>query len=123
MDDAARGFNRNDPPCLCLDAGDLAVLDNVDAALVGGAGIAPHHRVMTGSPAAALQQPALDWKSRTIEVQIRHEIGGLSAIQQLGINTMKAHRIAAPDKSVALPVGMIKIEHAALTHHRIVVEI
>ena len=36
---------------------------------------------------------------------------------------MQAHRVAAPGEGVALGVGMIEIEHAALADHRVVVEI
>ena len=63
-DRAARRLDAGDlPAVVAREAGDLAVLDDVDAALVGGARIAPDHRVVARGAAAALQQAALDRES------------------------------------------------------------
>ena len=45
------------------------------------------------------------------------------AIEQLGIDAVQPHRVAAPREGVALRVGVIEVEHAALAHHRVVVEV
>ena len=45
------------------------------------------------------------------------------AVEQLGIDAMQPHRVAAPRIGVALRVRMIEVEHAALAHHRIVIEV
>ena len=55
-DGAARGLDARDPAALGADARDLAVLDDVDAAGVGGAGVAPGDRVVARGAAAALQR-------------------------------------------------------------------
>ena len=54
----------DDPAVVAADAGDLAILDDVDAAAVGAARIAPGDRVMAHGAAAALQQPAHDGEAR-----------------------------------------------------------
>ena len=55
---AARRLDAGDAAVLADEAGDLAVLDDVDAAPVGGAGVAPDDRVVPRGAAAALQQAA-----------------------------------------------------------------
>ena len=58
LDGAARGFDALDPAVIDDEAGDLAILDDVDAALVGGAGIAPGNRVVARGAAAPLHRRA-----------------------------------------------------------------
>ena len=53
-----RGLDALHPAVLDAEAGDLAVLDDVDAAGVGAASIAPGDRVVAGHAAAALQRGA-----------------------------------------------------------------
>ena len=62
-DEARARVDADDAAALDADARDLAVLHDVDAALVGRAGIAPRHGVMPHGSAAALQQAALDRES------------------------------------------------------------
>ena len=88
------------------NAGDLAILDDVDAAHVGAARIAPHHRVMPRGAAAPLQQPALDREARVVEIEERHHAPHLLAVEQLGIDAVQPHGVAAPRIGVALRVGM-----------------
>ncbi len=45
------------------------------------------------------------------------------AIQQFGIDAMQPHGIAAPGIGVALGVGVVEVEHAALGDHGVEVEI
>ena len=47
----------------------------------------------------------------------------LLAIQQLGVDPVQAHGVAAPGIGVALGVGVIEVEHAALADHGVVVEV
>ena len=47
----------------------------------------------------------------------------LLAVEQLGIDAVQAHGVAAPRVGVALGVGMVEVEHAALAHHGVVVEV
>ncbi len=55
-DEAARRLHAEHAPALDANARDLAVLDDVDAALVRRAGIAPRHGVVAHRAAAPLQQ-------------------------------------------------------------------
>src|SRR5258705_6296463 len=50
------------------NTGDFTVLDDVDTELVGRAGIAPDHGIVTGGAAAPLQQAAADRKSGIVEI-------------------------------------------------------
>ena len=109
-------------PSSIADAGDLAVLDDVDAAIAGAAGKAPGHGVMPHRAAAGLQQPALDRKPRVVEIEERREPAHAFAIEQFGIDTVHSHRIATSRKGVALAVRMVEVQHAALADHGVVVE-
>ena len=53
-----RGLDPDDPAACGADRRHLAILDDVDAARVGGAGIAPGDRVVPRHPAAPLQRRA-----------------------------------------------------------------
>ena len=53
---------------LDAEAGDLTILDDVDAAFIGGAGIAPGDGVMTNRAAARLHQRATNWEPGIIEI-------------------------------------------------------
>ena len=105
------------------NAGNLAVLHDVDPAPIGGARIAPDDRIVPRRAAPALQQAALDRKARIIEVQIRHQAAHLLAIEQLRVDAMEPHRVSPARERIALWVGMVEVEHAALAHHGVVVEI
>jgi hypothetical protein len=56
-DGAAGGLDPADAAVLDAEAGDLAVLDQIDAAPVGAAGEAPGDRVVARGAGAALQRP------------------------------------------------------------------
>ena len=60
LDEAHRCLDADHLAALAADAGDFAVLDDVDAACAGGAGEAPGDRVVAGGAAAALQGAAHD---------------------------------------------------------------
>jgi hypothetical protein len=64
----------------------------------------------------------VDREARVIVVEERHHAAHRVAVEQFGIDAVQAHRIAAPGEGVALLVGVIEIEHAALAHHRVVIE-
>ena len=85
--------------------------------------IAPDHRVVARRAAAPLQQPALDGEAGIVEIEERHHLPHRRRVEQLGIDAVHAHRIAAPRIGVALRVGVIEVEDAALADHRVVVEV
>ena len=57
---AARGRDAGDAVAVAQEAGDLAILDDVDAAPVGAARIAPGDRIVAGGAGAPLHQAADD---------------------------------------------------------------
>ena len=122
-DRAARRVEPRDTAVADINAGHLAVLDDVDAAHIGAARIAPHHGIVPRRAAAPLQQAAVDREARVLEIEVRHHAAHALAIEQRGIDAMQPHRVAAPRVSVALRVRVIEVEHAALAHHRIVIEV
>ncbi len=105
------------------EAGHLAVLDDVDTAIARGARIAPDDGIVPGRAAARLQEPALDRETRIVEVEKRQPAAYAIGIEQLGIDAMQAHGVAATGEGVALGVGMAQVDDAALAHHDVVVEV
>src|SRR5690606_21564496 len=118
-DIAARRFNAADAAALDAEAGDLAVLDQVDAAHVGAAGIAPDDGVMARRTAARLHQAALDGKARIVEVEEGKHGAQLFPPEQPRIGAGQDHGVAAPPEGIALRVGMKEIDDAALRYHRV----
>ena len=106
-----------------LDAVDLAILDNVDAAAVRAARIAPRDGIMTDGAAAPLQYGAADRKAALSKSRNGTIFRTSSRSSKFTIDAVNAHRIAAPRERIALRIGMEEIEHAALADHGIVIEI
>src|SRR5580658_7492173 len=101
-DGAARGLDAAHRAVLDANPGDGAVLQNVDAARVGGAGKTPGDRVVAHRAAAPLQESAADRKARIVEIEERHHAAHRVAIEELDVDAMHAHGVAAPRKGVAL---------------------
>ena len=78
---------------------------------------------MAHRAAAPLQEAALDRKARIVEIEERHHLAHRFAIEQFRIDAVDPHGIAAPGKGIALRIGMEEIEHAALRHHGVEIEI
>ena len=114
----------NDFVAVAQEAGDLAILDDVDAAPVSSARIAPGDRVVPGGAGARLHQPAKDGKARrTGDVQRRDKTLDLVDAHQLGVDPEMTHRIAAPCIVIELSRRVREIEAAALGEHDVVVEV
>src|SRR5208282_4566867 len=92
------------------DAGDLAVLQDVNAAPVGGTGKTPDHGVVPRGAAAPLQQAALDREARVVEVEVGVHGAHLGGVEQLGIDPVQPHRVAAPRRRVARGVGVEQVQ-------------
>ncbi len=123
-DEAARGFQRSHRAAVVsLDAGHLAVLDDVDAQCVGGSRIAPRHRIMARRTAAPLQ-------SRTehgiadivLDVQWRTECLGLFRLQPLVVHAVAAIRVHVPLEYLDVVYGVRQHHHAAGREHHVVVQ-
>src|SRR5690606_1270683 len=67
LEKSPRSFHPDHTPVLDAKAGDLAVLDDVDAALIRPAREAPGDGVVAHRAAAPLKQAALDGKTRVIK--------------------------------------------------------
>ena len=78
---------------------------------------------MAHRAAAPLQQAALDREARIVEIEERHHLAHRLAVEQFGIDAVDPHGIAAPRKGIALRIGVEEIEHAALRHHGVEIEI
>ena len=89
---------------LDAEAGDLTILDDVDAAFIGGAGIAPGDGVMANRAAARLHQRATNWEPGIIEIGEWQIFAHLVAREQLGIDTGETHGVAPPHIGVPLRV-------------------
>jgi hypothetical protein len=111
------------PAIVDADAGDLAILHDVDTALIGSPRVAPGHGVVPHGAAAPLQQAALDREPRVVVVEVWRERANLLALEQFGVDAVHAHGIAAPRVGVTLGVGVIEVEHAALADHGVVVDV
>src|SRR3546814_17322054 len=74
--------------------------------------------------AARLQQATEDREPGGFrEVQIRVQAAHAVAVEQLGVDAVQPHGVAAPGIGVHLSVGMGEVEDAALAEHDIVVQV
>ena len=78
---------------------------------------------MPHSPAAPLQQTAVDREAGVVEIEERHHFAHRLLVQKLGVDAVQTHGVAASREGIALTVGVIEIEHAALADHGVVVEV
>ena len=122
-DEAAVRLHALDAALLDAEAGDLAILDDVDAAFIGGAGIAPGHGVVAHRAAARLHQRAANREPGIVEIGEGQIFAHLVARQQLGIDTGETHGVAPPHIGVPLRVRMEDVEDAALADHGVEVEL
>ena len=59
-DETLGGLDADDPAVFAADAGHFAMLDDIDAAAIGTAGITPGHGIVTGSAGPGLIEAAED---------------------------------------------------------------
>ena len=115
----------DDAVAVAQEAGHLAILDDVDAAPVGAARIAPGHRIVAGRAGARLQQAADDRKARRAgDVEAGHQPGDLVR-RTAARRRRRRWRMALPRRDIVVELGrrMREIEDAALREHDVVVEI
>ena len=120
---AAAGLEAGDAAALDDEARHLAVLDDVDAAVRGRAGVAPSDRIVPHRAAPPLQQAAADRKAGVAEIEKGHEGADRVLIEEFRVDAGKPHGVAAPRIGVALRVGMVEIENATLADHGVVVDV
>ena len=124
-DPATGGFNRRDPVAFASDAGDFTVLDDVDAQLIRGPGIAPDHRIMAGGSGAFVHCGPHDRETRRgIIIQMRHCffeplqtpdfcIGIAGAPHDIVVARRRIHRAGAMEQG----------DMRALAEHHVVVQL
>ena len=124
VDRAARRLHAGDGAgCVAQKACNLAILDDVDAQRGSGAGVTPDDGVVARRAAAPLQEAALNWEARIVEIQERRHAAHIVGVEQFGIDAVESHRVATPGVSVALCVGVEEVHDPALADHRVVVEV
>ena len=124
LDEALRRFDAGNRTVLDPDAGDFALLDDVDAAGIRRAGVAPGDGVVPHRPAARLQQPAVDREAGVGRaVEIGNPLRDLVAGDERRVDPVQAHRIAAAHGGVDVGRRVDEIQHAARAVHHVKVEI
>jgi hypothetical protein len=103
-------LDSEDAPLADAKTGRGAILDDVDAAAVSRAGVAPGDGIVAHRAAAGLKQAASDGEARIVEIDERHQRAHLLAIEQLGIDAVQPHGIAAPRIGVPLRIRMEHIQ-------------
>jgi hypothetical protein len=83
----------------------------------------PHDRVVTRGAPAALQQSAVDRKTRVLEIEEGRHAAHVVGEEQFRIHAAEAHRVSAPRRGIPLGIRVKQVQHAALAHHRVVVEV
>ena len=106
------------------DARHFAVLDDVDAAAVGAARIAPGHRIMAHRAAAPLQEAALDRESAHCRNRGTGYISRTASRSSSSAST-PSMRMALPRRAKASRCGSVwtEVEDAALRDHGVEVEV
>ncbi len=124
IDAAARGLDRHRLALLHDEACHFAILDDVDAVPVGGAGIAPGHRVVAHGAGAALQNAAPDGPARFPGIiEIGQKLHHLAAVEQFGVDAVEPHDVAAPREGIELHRVDGQHDLAALRHHAVEIQL
>ncbi len=124
-DQAAGGLDRLDRAGgVAADAGDFAVLQDVDAEVVGRAGIAPGHRVVPRRAAAPLQGRAQDRIAHVGGDVQRRAVGlGLLRRQPLVVDAVAAVGVDVALEHLHVVHGVGQHHHPALGEHDVVVQL
>lgn len=72
---------------------------------------------------APLQETTLDGKTRVGEIEEGIHRLHVMGVEQLGIDAIDPHGVATPREGITLGIGVAEIEHAALRHHGVEVEV
>lgn len=123
-DVAARGRYADDAVAFANEAGYFTVLNDIDAAAVGCAGVSPRNGVVTGCARAGLHQAAIDWKAGIRRhVHSGNQTRYSRRRHQFGIYAQMTHGVAATGEVIKLRRGVGKVQAPALGKHHIVVEV
>ena len=98
-------------------------MQDIDAQLIHRARVAPRDGVMADSSAAMLGKTAHDREARVLCVKEGVTVFYLLLGQQFGVCAIQDHRVAPPDKRVALRVRVHQVDDAPLADHRVVIQV
>ena len=91
---------------------------------IGGAGIAPGHRVVAHGAGARLQDAAPDGPARLLGIiEIGQQLHHLAAVEQFGVDAVEPHDVAAPRKGIELHRADGEHDLAALRDHAVEIEL
>ena len=121
-DEAARGLDALDASAFDGKAGDLAILNNVDAERAGGAREAPGDRIVACGASPSLQQSAGNGVV-AVEIDEGDDIFHLLGRQELGIDPVQVVCVAAAPDLVHLVLAVGQEHQTALREHQIEVEL
>jgi hypothetical protein len=103
---------------------DLAILDDVDAEIGSSAGIAPGHRIVPHGAGARLHDGAIDRPARLLRIiEIGQKLLDLAAVEQLRVDAVQAHDVAAPREDIHLHRVHRQHDLAALGDHAVEVQL
>ena len=123
-DRPARGLDAGDATVLHGDAGDLAVLDQVDAEGVRGPRIAPRDVVVLGDAAARLVGRAEDRVANVgRHVDDRTQALDVLGLEPLGVDAVEPVRVDPPHALADVVQVVGQVDDAALAEQQVVVEL
>jgi hypothetical protein len=103
---------------------DLALLDDIDAQPVGGAGIAPGNGIVTRDAGTGLPDRAMDRIAGLRRIIVdRHPALDLGKVQKAGIDAVDLHGIDHAGGHLHLGGTGDHLHHAALRQHDVVVQL
>ena len=123
-DKAARGFNAEDFVALAFEAGNFALLNDVDTTLISTACITPGDCIVARGAAAWLSNTTNNREAGVFrEIEVRHQFADAVDIEDFRVDTVQTHRVGAANSGVALCVGVEQVHDAALAEHHVVVQV
>ena len=124
LDRPPGGLHPGDAAPVDTEAHDLAVLHDVDPESVRRARVAPRHRVVARDPATPLEEAPEHRKPGVVRgVEERHVLRDPPPVEELRVDPVEPHPVAASREGVHLAVGVGEVEHPALREHHVVVEV
>ena len=123
-DGALGGLHPGHPAAVHVDAGDFAVLDDVDAARVRRTRVAPGDGIVACIAAPPLQGAAHDRVARPGRgVEDRAERLDLLRRKELGIHSIEPVGVDPPRRLLQIVDVVDQVQHAPLAEHQVVVQL
>jgi hypothetical protein len=124
IDPTAGGLDADGTAVLDDHAGDLAVLDDVHAQLIGLARQGPGDVVVLGDAGAGLVgRPEHRIADVLGGVQDRHDLLDLLGVEPFGVHAVEPVGVDAAHGAAHVAEGVVEVEHAALAEQEVVLEL